>query len=69
MVKLPAGSTIISGQVGQSRKTVPAARAAAFACATACVEAATLQASARTIRSSFIHIPTLNGSEAAVLST
>src|SRR4029077_6274157 len=54
MVKLPAGRTTISGQARQSRKTLPAARGAAFACATACVEAVKLQASARMMRRFFI---------------
>src|SRR5437868_13426507 len=56
MVKLPAGRTTISGQARQSRKTVPAARGAAFACATACVEVVKLQASARMMRSFFISV-------------
>ena len=33
MVKLPAGRRTISGQARQSRKTAPAARGAAVACA------------------------------------
>src|SRR5579864_1483321 len=56
MIKLPAGRTTISGQARQSRKTVPAARGAAFACATACLEAAKLQASARMMRRYFISV-------------
>src|SRR5690349_6717568 len=56
MVKLPAGRTTISGQARQSRKTVPAARGAAFACATACVEVVKLQASARIMGSFFISV-------------
>src|ERR1700758_5393828 len=47
MVKLPAGRTTISGQARQSRKTVPAARGAAFVCAKVGVEVMRLQASAR----------------------
>src|SRR5258708_24696107 len=54
MVKLPAGRTTISGQARQSRKTVPAARGAAFACATTCVETVKLQASARMMQKLFI---------------
>src|ERR1700733_7596339 len=52
MVKLPAGRTTISGQARQSRKTVPAARGASFACATA----VKLQASARMMLSFFISV-------------
>src|SRR5436309_3099510 len=48
MVKLPAGRTTISGQARQSRKTVAAARGAAFVCATALEPSSKPSASRRT---------------------
>jgi len=56
MVKLPAGTTTISGHSWQSRKTVPGARPGAFACAAACMQAPKLPASARMTRSFIISV-------------
>src|SRR5580698_951996 len=56
MVKLPAGTTTISGHSWQSRKTVPGARPGAVACAAASLKAPKLQASARMMRRFFISV-------------